>query len=141
MVVISQGPLTVPDLIDKAWPVPVIHSTWKGQNYYEGAIYSEIPEFRGPQNVCLQQKSTLIGLEEAKRQGFKRALKFRSDMIPNNASFLLNSFKDGLNFLFWHDHAGGYLVDYCMAGRIEDLIDIWSFEDYNDFPERLLTNQ
>ena len=144
MIVISQGQLVDPERVDAAWPVPVIHSTWKGERILQNGIYSDIPAERGRQNVCLQQKSTLAGLEEAKKRGYTHAFKVRSDLVPfgdGAGAAILELQKPGLNFLFWHNWDGGYHVDYLMSGPIDELIKMWSFTGFHLFPERLLTNQ
>lgn len=139
MIIISQGLLVDPEKIDNSWPVPVLHSTWQGQKEWPNTIYSQ-PSDPGHLNVGLQRQSTLAGLYEAKKMGFTKAFKFRSDMYPSNGEKLLQSQKEGLNFIFWHNWSGGYYVDYCMSGPIDDLIKIWSFEKNDTFAERLLTD-
>lgn len=141
MVIISQGPLFDPERMDEAWPAPVIHSTWKGERKVKCGVYSDLPPVAGHTNVCFQQKSTLEGLKEAKRQGFTTAFKIRSDLFPTDGEKLIELQKPGVNFLFWHDWEGGYYVDYLMSGSIDDLIAMWSFTESHLFPERLLTNQ
>ena len=86
-----------------------IFSTWHGEESKysddDKVIYNLIPDDRGPCNLNLQKISTINGLLLAKKLGFKKALKIRSDLIPNNTTEFLNLFNNNyLNFLCWHDH-------------------------------------
>lgn len=146
--IIYQGPLTFFAEIEKAWNYsPIIFSFWKGERppikkdkfYF---LENEIPADYGIHNLYLQQTSTLNGLVMAKKLGFKKAIKIRSDMIPNNENEFVKLFSNQLNFLFWHDYNSGYLVDYLMGGNIDSLIQLWNFEKNNySFPEQAITEQ
>lgn len=146
--IIYQGPLTFFNEIRTAWNFSqIIFSFWKGEKpivkkdrfYF---LENEKPIDYGIHNLYLQQTSTLNGLIAAKKLGFKKAIKIRSDMIPNNENEFLKLFSNELNFLFWHDYNSGYLVDYLMGGNIDLLIDLWSFEKNNyAFPEQAITKQ
>lgn len=143
LIVISQGPADYVAEVEAAWAgvAPVIHSTWVGEHKPEMrhfclSIKAENP---GRQNVFMQQRTTLNGLTRAKAMGYKRAIKLRSDLIPTNASEFVKLLDGDFSFLYWHDHTGGYLVDYFQYGKIDGLIDLWSFEEEPEFPEMGIT--
>lgn len=128
----------------------VIFSTWKGnENYFDEndiVIFNEFPSDPGPANVNLQLITTINGLKKAKELGFKKVLKIRSDLIPTDVTKFLNLLNfEKLNFLCWHGHevypdCPGYLVDYLMAGEIEEMIKLWSFNHiFCLVPEVMLT--
>ena len=79
----------------------------------------------------------------AKELGFKKAIKLRSDMVINNPYEFINMFKNKINFLYSHTSHGGYLVDYCMGGDIDYIIELWSFDIDKcfAFPEVSITEQ
>lgn len=145
--IIIQGPVNSSRLTDDlGWEEnKVIHSTWKGseQFYKEGetVVFSDTPSAPGISNWLYQKQSTLAGLYLAKEMGFERAVKWRSDFRVKNPSSFLNLFEDGkINFYAWHDHAGGYLIDYFIEGSVEDLINIFENSGDSYFPEKNLTD-
>jgi hypothetical protein len=153
-VIIIQGPGTYSKILrERLKEYPIIFSTWIGEeSYFESediVIFNQIPEFAGPANLNYQKISTLSGLKLAKENGYKMALKLRSDVIPNNIDKLIESFdRDSLNFLCWHCHevypeCPGYLVDHLMAGEIDNLIKLWDIEDMSwcNVPEIHITQQ
>ena len=83
-------------------------------------------------NLIKQSKSILYGCDVAKRMGFKRVLKIRGDMFIKNKSNFLNLINnDELNFFSWHfcdsvPDSKGYIVDYFMSGKLEDIEFLWS---------------
>lgn len=153
-VIIVQGATTDLRIMKQALKdYKVIYSTWVGEEAkYDSkdvVVFTEKPQYVGPANMNLQKVSTLAGLEKAKELGYKRALKLRSDLIPTNID-LFSKLLDNqdLNFLCWHYHevypnCPGYLVDYLMSGKIEDLITLWSIEnmDWCSVPEIHITHQ
>ena len=72
----------------------------------------------------------------------------RSDLIPSSGTKFLEILDlYSVNFLCWHDshvhdEFHGYLVDYLMFGRVEDLEKIWD-SNYTQFnvPELSMTKQ
>lgn len=143
LIVVSQGPADYVSEVEAAWAgaAPVIHSTWVGEHKPEMKHFclSIKPENPGRQNVFCQQRTTLNGLMRAKALGYKTAIKLRSDMAPTDAKKFLELLGGDFSFLYWHDHAAGYLVDYFQYGLIDDLIDLWSFEEEPEFPEMGIT--
>jgi len=85
-------------------------------------------------NLIKQSKSILYGCNIAQNMGFKRVLKIRGDMFIKNKSDFLNLIdNDELNLFSWHfcesvPHSRGYIVDYFMSGKIEDIINLWSVD-------------
>lgn len=128
----------------------IIFSTWKGNEKHfdenDIVIFNDFPLDPGPANVNLQLISTINGLQKAKELGFKKILKIRSDLIPTNVTKFINLLNfEKLNFLCWHGHevypdCPGYLVDYLMAGEIDQMIKLWSFKEiFCVVPEVMLT--
>jgi hypothetical protein len=117
----------------------IIFSTWIGsESQYDledNVIYNEYPNDFGPANFNLQIVSTMNGLLKLKELGYTHVLKIRSDLTPTNSkSFLKLIENNDFNFLCWHDHivyenCPGYLVDYFMSGPIDDMINLWTFEE------------
>jgi len=159
LAIVIQGESKYVELLKSAFKgYNTIFSTWEGEESKyssdDKVIYNSLPrgEFGeyifGPCNLNLQKISTINGLLLAKQLGFKKALKIRSDLIPNNASEFLNLLNnDHLNFLCWHGHevypnCSGYLVDFLMSGNIDDLLNIWDIEDMSwcVVPEIFLTS-
>lgn len=149
--VVIQGPSSHVDRLRHAFSsVPVIFSTWVGSEHHykedDIVVYNQYPSEAGIGNTNYQKATTLAGLAKAKERGCTRALKIRSDMVPSNLSDFMNLLdKDKLTLFSWHfvpdTKVRAYVVDYLMAGSIEDLIKMWSFElRYFDIPEALLTN-
>jgi hypothetical protein len=126
-------------------------STWRGsENAYtdsDEVFFNELPPTPGPANICLQQTTTLNGLVELKKRNYTHVLKVRSDMILTNPRVFFDNIKnDSLNFLCWHHHevypnCPGYFVDFLMSGPIDNMIELWSFNDYSwcTVPEIFLT--
>lgn len=140
--IISQGPADYIEQVERAWRAPILHSTWPeyaNRPALGQIIASERPEHAGRQNVWLQAKTTLAGLYEAKRQGARRVVKIRSDMVPLDSEKLLELCKGEINFLFWHNWKKQYLLDYFCAGDIDLLIDLWEFEEEPEYPEAGIT--
>jgi hypothetical protein len=125
--------------------MPVIYSTWKGYESWYGdgdvAIFSHTPHDAGVKNLNYQKESTIAGLLYAKELGYKRALKWRSDMWTNNAKGLMELMNGELNTLCWVESNGGYLTDFFLEGDISDLLEIWDLNPSGEFPERVLTNR
>jgi len=151
--IIIQGPSNYVGTIKDSFTqcnIPLIFSTWNNEldkyNESDIVVLNEKPEHNGVGNINLQMKTTLGGLNKAKELGFKRALKFRSDMIPTNPLKFIEFFKDNmLTFFCWHyapqGSVSGYMVDYFMAGEIDDLIKIWTIDNYNHWiAEVIMTN-
>lgn len=151
--VIIQGESRYVELLKSAFKgYNVIFSTWQGEESKysndDRVIYNLIPNNRGPYNLNLQKISTINGLLLAKKLGFKKVLKIRSDLIPKNTLEFLNLLNNNyLNFLCWHGHevypnCPGYLVDFLMSGSIDDLLNIWDIEDiaWCTVPEIFLTS-
>ncbi len=87
----------VKSLKDKFKNIPLIFSTWVDADksvYSETDIvlYNEYPANRGPHNFHLQRISSLNGFIKAKELGYKRVIKWRCDLEPNNSEELLKLF-------------------------------------------------
>ena len=143
--IVVQGP-TNPERSprDLGWENNVIYSTWKGsEEFYkktETVVFSDTPSFPGISNWMYQKKSTLAGLYLAREMGFDRALKWRSDFKVKNPELFLSLFEDKINFYAWHDHCGGYLIDYFIEGGVSDLINLFENSKDDKFPEKNLTD-
>lgn len=146
--IIIQGPSENINQIKKTWHQnqKIIFSTWIGEeNKYtndDEVIFNEKPKNNGVGNLFYQQITTINGLKKAKNQGYKKAIKIRSDMICTNPNRFIELFTNEINFFYWHDYNGGYLVDYFMGGNIEKLIELWSINEQKEytFPEEALTD-
>jgi hypothetical protein len=125
----------------------VIYSTWDNsdKNLYDESdivIYNPIPEKIGVGNLNLQKISTVNGFMKAKELGWNKALKWRSDMIPNNPDELFKLFKsDKLNIYAWVNHMDGYVCDYFMEGICDDMIMAFDFVPEGLYPEYVITKQ
>ena len=139
--IVIQGS-TICDNIEKLkndWkPFPIIFSTWEGEPTYcypdknDVVVYSPRPEIVGVGNLNLQRISSLNGFIKAKELGYDRVVKWRYDLFPINCEELFKSFKsDCLNFLAFHHHNAGYLVDYFSEGNVDDMIELFTFSDFN----------
>lgn len=139
--IVIQGPSDYVIKQKQAWEdfrEHCIFSTWKGsQTKYESSdnvVFNALPTFSGAGNLNYQMHTTLQGLKVAKSMGYNRALKIRSDLVPNNAKKFLEVINNQkLNFLCWHAHKvhpkfSGYLVDYLMSGDIDQLIRLWDIK-------------
>ena len=123
-----------------------IYSTWQGTDTnlfdeWDVVIYNTIPE-AGVKNLNLQRVSSLNGFLKAKAMGFKRVLKWRTDFYcPNPKEFLETFDKDSINFYSWHKD--GYVTDFFMEGDIDEMIELFSFNNWNSvaYPERAFTNR
>jgi hypothetical protein len=148
--VVIQGQ-TLPDILPKLkekWSgYQIIFSTWMGsEEHYQPddvVIFSQMPEVVGKSNLNLQKITTWNGLTLAKKMGWDRALKWRSDMYPNDADSLWRTFNmESLNFFAWHDSEGGYVTDYFMEGDVLDILGLFDIEDVSShFPERHVTRR
>jgi hypothetical protein len=145
--IVIQGPSQFVPEIKKAWDgYDLIWSTWKGdENYYDEndvVIFNDMPDNKGTKNIALQQKTTLAGVLKAKEMGYERVLKWRSDMIPTNANSLFELFdNDSNNFLFYHNVREGYYIDYFMEGNVDDIYNMWQFDELNPlYAEKALTD-
>jgi len=95
-------------------------------------VYSPRPEIVGVGNLNLQRVSSLNGFIKAKELGYDRVVKWRYDLFPINCEEIFKSFKsDCLNFLAYHQHNAGYLVDYLSEGNVDDMIQLFTFSDFN----------
>lgn len=153
--IVIQGASTNVDMQKLTWcgfKDDVIFSTWIGSESYYNAddvvIYSETPKDSGPMNINYQIKSTLNGLYKAKELGYDYVLKLRSDIVPTNPiRFLETLVYDKFNFLCWHAHevypgCPGYLIDYLMSGKIDDMIKLWDIDNiFCTVPEIILTKK
>lgn len=148
-IVVIQGPINEYIYRNnlRAWDGwDVVYSTWEGSDvtYFDvdNFILNPIPKEAGSYNINLQKTSTLAGLKWGKERGYTHAIKMRSDMWPTNAKYLSELFSwNKLNFLCWHDHNGGYVTDYFMAGPIEDLETLWDVDIYPPHPEWAITQK
>lgn len=148
--VVVQGPtngLYVELLKTKFEGYQLIFSTWEDAEksaYEKGDIvlYNEYPIKPGFSNLNYQKVSTLNGIQKAKELGWKRVLKWRSDMFPTDADALFQSFDTTkLNGLAWVVNQGGYITDYFFEGDVKDIETLYDVEMTNDFPEKNLTRQ
>jgi hypothetical protein len=144
--IIVQGPANNVKELKLVWEgYTIIWSTWVGNEDKftsdDIVIFSEQPYELGVQNIALQKKSTLEGVNKAKELGFERVLKWRSDLLPTNANELVKLFKKNqLNFLAWHNE-GKYFVDYFMEGPIDEVKLAWDIPIiYGPFSERITTD-
>lgn len=119
----------------------LIFSTWEEDKFKysenDVVIYSDRPTESGPGNFNYQKVVILNGLKFCKMLGFERVLQIRSDMFLTNPNdFLKLIDNDNFNFLSWHYHNtsvgyDGYLVDYLMSGKTDDMINLWNISDFN----------
>lgn len=153
--IVIQGASTNVDMQKSAWSKfkeDIIFSTWVGsETFYEKddvVIFNEIPKDSGPMNINYQINSTLSGLHKAKEKGYQSVLKIRSDLVPTDSTkFIDLLIEDKFNFLCWHAHevypgCPGYLVDYLMSGRVDDMINLWTINDiFCVVPEIMITKK
>ena len=151
--IIIQGPLNHLKNIRESWKNfkdNIIFSTWSNQKHLlletDVAVFSDYPTIPGPGNLFYQTTTTLAGLLEAKKRGYKYCLKIRSDILPTSDINFINILdKTKFNFLCWHNHIvypnyNGYLVDYLMSGLTDQLIDLWNINSsFCDVAEIMLT--
>lgn len=151
--IVIQGPSDYVHEQKNVWEeTKVIFSTWEGsEDKYSNedtVIFNKVPANGGVKNYELQRLSTYNGILFAKELGYKYVLKLRSDLIPTSGNKFLEILDlDSINFLCWHDthvhdEFHGYLVDYLMFGKVEDLEKIWD-SNYTQFivPELSMTKQ
>jgi len=97
----------------------------------------------GVGNINRQANTTLCGLALAKLMGYEFSLKIRTDFsIPKIEEFIhmLEEMYTG-KIIFYTWHVDGYMVDYLMYGKTDDLIDFWTIDEHNgEFAERILLN-
>ena len=153
VIIVQGGSAHVEQMREALNGFNVIFSTWENEKgkYLESdiVVYNEKPNYNGPANLNLQKITTIGGLNKAKELGYKRALKLRSDLVPTNIEVFIKLLdNDSLNFLCWHSHevypdCPGYLVDYLMSGRIDDLLTLWDINDMSwcNVPEIHITQQ
>jgi hypothetical protein len=133
----------------KEYSQHIIFSTWRGSecnfDSNDKVVFSEKPIIDGPSaSYILQRTTARAGLELAEKLNYKNAILIRFDTLFNPANKVIELFDfNKLNFLCWHNHAGGYLVDYIMAGKIEHLKTLWStFGTYpSKIPEIMITSK
>lgn len=117
----------------------LVFSTWtEDQSKYtenDIVLFSDRPENPGPGNFNYQKVVVLNGLKFCKLLGFERVLQIRSDMyLTNPKKFLELIDNEVFNFLSWHYHCtshgyDGYLVDYLMSGKVDDMINLWTIDN------------
>jgi hypothetical protein len=148
--VVIQGPVHKDILNDirRGWSgYKLIFSTWPDTNLddfhsTETVVISEMPENRGVFNFQLQRVSTIAGMKHAQELGWERAIKWRSDMIPKGGESFWNLFDtEYLNFYMWADVSGGYLTDYFMEGKVDEIMAIFDVENEGAFPEWNVTRR
>ena len=148
--IVVQGktyPEALPIIKEKWNGYLLIFSTWMGDEQYytddDIVLFNEIPDVTGTSNLNLQKITTWNGLALARRMGWEKALKWRSDMYPTHSDSIWRTFSnDDLNFFCWVDWGGGFVTDYFMYGDCEDIIALFDIEPLHDgFPERHLTNR
>jgi len=149
--VVIQGPTTHYSLMKKMWfseKTDLIWSTWKGEEEKytseDKVLFSDIPSQSGTRNLNMQKISTLKGLEYALDLGYDFAIKTRSDLHPTNVDgfiHLIQNSNECINTLFFVKN-NSYYTDYLYAGKIKDLIEIFSFDDiYPPFAEYPITQK
>ena len=80
----------------------------------------------------------------AMQAGYEYVLKVRSDLIISNPEKLMENLDPKkLSVMAYHNHDGGYLVDYIVGGPVEKLLEVWNYDTGNDnlFSERILYNR
>jgi hypothetical protein len=152
--IVIQGASSHVDLLKEKYKnFNIIFSTWVGNEHLykndDVVLYNEIPVNKGPANFNLQKVSTLNGIKKAIELKYKYILKIRSDMFLTNTNNFFNILDfEKLNFLCWHHHevyrnCKGYLVDYFMFGKSEDMYSLWDIDDFSwcVVPEIFITNK
>lgn len=137
-VVVIQGPThcDIIERIKKGWGnIPIIFSTWEGQPKFcysddDIVVYNKKPADVGVGNLNMQVISSMGGFLKAKELGYKRVVKWRSDLIPNDGVGLLNLFeKDCFNFYSFLDDRDGYLADFFMEGELDEMINLFTIDN------------
>lgn len=148
--VVIQGPTYENSLefIRRCWSgYKLVFSTWEGANLGnflqdETVILSQIPEDKGTLNTNLQKISTINGMLHAKKLGWKRAFKWRCDMIYYGTEFLNRFDNDNLNVFAWCHNYGGHVTDYFFEGEVDDILSLYDFEAIDGtFPEYMVTQK
>lgn len=127
----------------------LIFSTWEYEktkyNEKDIVIFNNEDDYdnfsNGPLSLYRQQKTILNGLFLAKKMGFKKALRLRSDFLIQKPEKFFELLDSQLNLYAYTTHQGGYIVDYIMGGDINFMIDLWTIDKsaYYEFPEKLIT--
>ena len=150
--VVVQG-LTYPDVVPKIreqWRgYQIIFSTWNYSDMscylperYETVIVNNEPNIKGVKNLNLQKFSTIAGMNEAKRLGWKRAVKWRSDQWSYSGDSLYNLFnKNHFNIFAWCTQNHGHIIDYFMEGYIDDIINLYDIEPTGPYAEYPITKK
>jgi len=135
--VVVQGPINIealPKIKECFKGYQLIHSCWEGNDvtHFDDddiVLINKMPNDSGPGNYLFQRESTLRGLDKAEELGWKRALKWRSDIWCTNADRLWDMFETNkLNLYFWVEHITGYITDFFMEGEISDIKTLFSSE-------------
>ena len=127
----------------------LIFSTWEYEktkyNEKDIVIFNNEDDYdnfsNGTLSLYRQQKTILNGLFLAKKMGFKKALRLRSDFLIQKPEKFFKLLDCQLNLYAYTTHQGGYIVDYIMGGDINFMIDLWTIDKsaYYEFPEKLIT--
>ena len=134
-------------VLKEKFNIPLIFSTWVDADksaYSEKDIvlYNSYPSNRGPQNFQLQRISSLNGFIKAKELGFKRVIKWRCDLEPNNSDELLKLFeRECINFYAFIQHEHGYLADFFMEGDVDEMISLFTTNINPPYPEFAFTHR
>jgi hypothetical protein len=134
-------------VLKEKFNIPLIFSTWEDADktvYFETDIvlYNQYPSDRGPHNFQLQRISSLNGFLKAKELGFKRVIKWRCDLEPNNSDELLKLFdNESINLYSFIIHRDGYIADFFMEGDVDDMISLFTIESNPPYPEFGFTKQ
>jgi hypothetical protein len=148
--VVIQGASTNVSEQKAAWQYflpQVVFSTWKGEESKysdtDTVIFSEQVSEGGVANLNRQATTTLRGIEYARKAGYKRVLKMRSDQVPTNPTKFLSEFSHNLTVFLYHLHEEGYYVDYFMCGTTDTMYDIWTLDGLQDckYAEWAITNR
>lgn len=95
-------------------------------------VLNDKPKDCGIGNLNYQTYSTINGIKNSKNNYI---LKMRSDILVNNYDLFIEKLfkkKDKLTFLCWHDHRGGYPVDYFCFGNKKEVLNYWNVMDYKN---------
>lgn len=134
-------------VLKEKFNIPLIFSTWEDadKSAYSDSdevLYNQYPSDRGIYNFHLQRISSLNGILKAKELGYKRVIKWRCDLEPNNSDELLKLFKlDCINFHSFVHHIHGYFADFYMEGNIDDMIELFSIDWNPPYPEFAFTHK
>ncbi len=125
----------------------VVYSTWKDDidvPLLTHAVLSEPFKDTHKGNFNRQRVTSLAGAEYAADRGASFILKIRSDMIPTNfLKFISLLDFSKPNYLSYHNHDGGYLVDYVVGAPTNLYFDLWNTagKPQDTFTEALLMRQ